>query len=87
MKEIKEDPPRKALVKAIKEGHRGPYFEAECKIEKEIMMVTVSLNRDVWQEKAWPEGGMEVIISDIRKKRAGWRAFKARFYRLYDKEI
>lgn len=49
--------------------------------------VTFSLGQDrkVWQEEVWPEHGMKVVLGELRKKQ-GWRAFKARFYRPSDEE-
>lgn len=49
--------------------------------------VTFSLGSDqkVWQEEAWPEHGMQVVLGDLRKKQ-GWRALKARFLRPEDEE-
>lgn len=78
-----EGPPRRAIVTAIREGHNGPYFLAEC----DIGLVTVSLQAPVWLEKHLPEGGIEVVLSDIRKKRLGWRAYSARFFRPGDEII
>ena len=77
------DPPRKAVVIVPRrEGHRGPFFLAEC----EGLQVTVSLSRDVWQEESEPEGGTFVLLEDIRLKRGGWRAHRARFYRPSDEK-
>ena len=44
--------------------------------------ITFSLRKDVWQEKKDPEPGIYVVLSVLRKKRSGWRAYKARFFRL-----
>lgn len=72
------------VQRVFKEGPHGPYALATSKdIEGSI---TFSLGKDVWQEKADPEEGHEVILKDIRKK-AGknetpiWRAYQARFVR------
>lgn len=68
----------------LKKGHKGPYFDAEC----DIGIVTVSLDRDVWQEDVRPDGGNSVLIWDIREKtEKGWRAYKARLYRPGDEEL
>ncbi|OGM95257.1 hypothetical protein A2524_04410 [Candidatus Wolfebacteria bacterium RIFOXYD12_FULL_48_21] len=78
------DPPIKAVVIVPhRNGHNGSFFEAESKIGR----VTVSLNGNVWQEKSQPEGGVTVILWDIRHKRKGWRAYGARFYRPSDEQL
>lgn len=73
----KEDLPILGTVRAIKRGHNGPYFLAEC----EIGMVSVSLLYPVWQEIDQARGGSIVIISDIRMEVRGWRGYCARFFR------
>jgi len=40
----------------------------------------------VWQENSFPEEGVEVILTDLYKKTAGWRARKARFLRPEDEK-
>jgi len=69
-----------AIVQAVvREGKHGPYAVA---ISSQITgSVTFSLSPDVWQESSEPQEGLEVILGDVRKKRAGWRAFFARFVR------
>ncbi|OGI16620.1 MAG: hypothetical protein A3J63_04685 [Candidatus Moranbacteria bacterium RIFCSPHIGHO2_02_FULL_40_12b] len=84
MAKTREDPPIVAVVTMPhREGHKGPFFEAKC----DIGTVTVSLNRDVWGEDVWPEGGIKVLLWDIRSKRKGWRAYRARFYRPSDEKL
>jgi hypothetical protein len=78
----REGPPVEGIVTSIKEGPHGSYFLVDC---EGLGIVTVSLEKGVWQEKSWPERGITVVLSDIRKKRAGWRAYSARFLRPSDK--
>jgi hypothetical protein len=42
--------------------------------------VTFSLEPTVWQEEDFPEAGNVVLLSKIRRKRAGWRAKAGRYY-------
>lgn len=63
--------------RVIYKGKHGlPYAFA---ISEEIGTVTFSLHNNVWQEPEFPEPGMYVVLSKIRRKRAGWRAYSARF--------
>lgn len=64
------------VEKIIRGGKHGPYAVART---DEIGSITFSLDGNVWQEKDWPEPGMYVMLSQIRKKRAGWRAQHGRF--------
>ncbi len=65
------------VEKVIPEGPHGPYGVARS--EKLDGSITFSLNKPVWQEIYPPDSGTIVILSQIRKKRAGWRANYARF--------
>ena len=74
----------KAVVqKIVRQGAHGPYAVAT---EAELVMVTFSLEPDVWEEKTWPEEGDVVVLSEIRKKRAGWRANRGRFLQQSDEK-
>ena len=64
------------VEKIIRGGKHGPYAVART---EEIGSITFSLDDNVWQEKDWPEPGMYVMLSQVRKKRAGWRAQHGRF--------
>ncbi|HJW97480.1 MAG TPA: hypothetical protein VJ485_04945 [archaeon] len=68
--------------KIVRNGRHGPYAVASS----DIGPVTFSLERPVWLEEEWPERGIMVVLSDPRKKPAGWRAYKARFLRPDDQE-
>ena len=69
------------VEKVILDGQHGPYAVAK---DDRLGSVTFSLSPDVWREKRWPEPGIEVVLEDFRKKRAGWRAMSARFLRPED---
>lgn len=48
--------------------------------------VTFSLHssREVWRESEYPEPGVSVALSNLRKGVRGWRALSARFLRPSD---
>jgi hypothetical protein len=48
--------------------------------------ITFSLSPDVWHEESRPQQGIKVVVSDLRKKRAGWRAYHARYMRPSDQQ-
>jgi len=70
------------VEKVILNGKHGPYAVARC---DQIGIVTFSLKNSVWEEKDMPEEGFRVMLSDVRQKRAGWRAMSVRFVRPFDK--
>jgi len=73
----------KAIVQnVIPDGKHGPYVVATG--EGIGNSITFSLAPAVWQEETEPEPGMIIHLSEIRQKRAGWRANKARFWKLTD---
>lgn len=71
------------VEKIIPDGKHGPYAVARS---QELESVTFSLDSKVWHEKDWPEPGMYVVLSQIRKKRAGWRATHGRFIEPSDEQ-
>lgn len=75
----------KAVVQnVIPQGRHGSFaIAASDKVEGSI---TFSLKEDVWQEQEWPEQGTIVVLSNLRKKRAGWRAMSGRFLRPSDEQ-
>lgn len=75
---------RAIVQKVIVHGPHGPYAVATS--DNLEGSVTFSLRPSVWQEKSWPERGTVVVLSDIRRKRAGWRAQLGRFMRPSDKQ-
>jgi hypothetical protein len=71
------------VEKIIPGGKHGPYAVARS---DELGSVTFSLDKDVWQEGDWPEAGTCVMLSQIRKKRAGWRAQHGRYVEPSDEQ-
>lgn len=71
------------VEKIIRNGKHGPYAVARS---KELGSITFSLNSDVEREKDWPEPGTYVMLSQVRKKRAGWRAQYWRFVEPSDEQ-
>lgn len=69
------------IVQRTVDGKHGPYAVASV---VSLGNVTFSLDSHVWTEKDPPQRGEEVILSDLRKKRAGWRAHSVRFLRPSD---
>jgi len=59
------------VEKIILEGRHGPYGVARF---LKLGSVTFSLKPPVWNEADFPELGSYVILSQVRKKRAGWYA-------------
>ncbi len=71
------------VEKIILGGRHGPYAVARS---PELGSITFSLDSEIWQEKDWPEPGICVMLSQIRKKRAGWRAKHGRFINPSDEQ-
>ena len=71
------------VQKTIVDGKHGPYAVVE--LEK-IGSVTFSLQAPVWNDDRWPEEGDVVVLTRVRKKRAGWRAESGRFYEPSDEQ-
>lgn len=72
----------KAIVqKVFPEGPHGPYAFATAEDRPDIVgSIAFSLERTVWDENDWPEGGSVVLLGKLRLKRAGWRAKEGRFW-------
>ena len=69
-----------AIVQKIcPRGRHGPYAVAAC--EEIEALITFALSDDVWHEKRLPEKGDVVLLSDVRRRPAGWRAHEGRFLR------
>lgn len=69
--------------KVVPNGKHGSYAVARC---QELGCITFSLNSNVWKESEYPEPGMCVVLSQLRKKRAGWRAQQGRFFKPSDQQ-
>lgn len=61
-------------------GQHGPFAYAHC--NEQNVDITFMLSADVWQGNSIPEIGDEVILWDLKKRHAGWRALGARFLTL-----
>lgn len=67
---------RAVVEKIIPDGRHGPYVVTRS---DEVGTITFALDKAVWQEEDRPEPGMHVVLSQLRRKRAGWRAYRGRF--------
>ena len=68
-----------AIVQGIRQGTHGRYVVTTSQeVEGSI---TFALDSTVWKEDDDPEQGITVILTDIRRKRSGWRAMSARYLR------
>lgn len=71
------------VEKIVPHGKHGPYAVSRT---DELGLVTFSLTLDVWNEEDWPEPGTCVVLTKVRKKRAGWRAVSGRFLEPSDEQ-
>ena len=70
----------KAVVqKVITDGKHGPYAVASA--EGLVGSITFSLEPTVWIEEDLPEEGTIVYLTNLRQKRAGWRAKKGQYFK------
>jgi len=81
--------PEKDMVQAVvqkidSDGRHGPYAVATA---EGLGSITFSLEGSVWNEEDVPEPGEIVLLSKLRKKRAGWRAMFGRRYRPSDEQL
>lgn len=74
-----------AVVQDIVQGKHGPYAVATSDSHPDINF-TFSLEKLVWNEEKLPSKGTYVVLSDIQRKKAGWRAESARLYTLEDEK-
>ncbi len=72
-----------AVVQAVLTGRHGDYVVTRS--GQVVGSITFSLDSGVWQGSERPKSGEVVMLSDIRPKRAGWRAHKARYVQLSDR--
>jgi hypothetical protein len=73
---------RVIIEKIIRGGRHGPYAVGTS--TELTGSVTFSLDPPVWNEGEYPERGTYVVLSNLQKKRAGWRAQHGRFLRPTD---
>jgi len=72
------------VQKVINNGKHGPFVVT--KSENFDSSITFSLEPNVWLEETEPEPGEAVFLYRLRKKRAGWRAKKARYLKPCDEQ-
>ncbi len=72
------------VEKVVPNGHHGPY--AVASVEGLNGSITFSLEKPQWLEKSFPCPGTFVVLSDLQKKRAGWRAMHGRFMKPSDEK-
>lgn len=82
---MEENECRAIVEKIITNGRHGPYAVARREENGALETITFSLNSPSWNED-YPDPGTYVILSDIRKKRNGWRAMHGRFMRPSDEK-
>lgn len=72
----------RGVVQEIVKGKHGNYVVVtpDPKVGKIRGSITFSLNNPCWKEQDLPEKGVLVVLSQLRMKKAGWRAKRARFY-------
>ena len=75
---------RATVQKVLPGGKHGPYAVALA--EEDGRNITFSLDQPVWQESNLPEPGTIVMLSQLQKKRAGWRASSARLFQPADEQ-
>ena len=72
------------IQKVCLNGRHGPYVIATA--EGLSGSITFSLESSVWKEDERPELGEFVVLSKLRKKRAGWKAMSGRRFCLDDEK-
>lgn len=75
---------RGIVDRVVHDGPHGPYAVAKT---KQLGSVTFALTSPVWTDTRWPEPGTYVVLSEITKKRAGWRASHGRFFTPSDEQL
>lgn len=72
--------------RVVLDGNHGPYALAKVGERENAVFFTFSLEPPVWNEGDIPDEGMQVVLSKLRKKRAGWRALSARYLQTADEQ-
>lgn len=72
------------VQKVVSDGKHGAFAVATADAFEGS--ITFSLEPTVWQEQGYPEAGEMVYLTNLRKKRAGWRAKKGRYYNPSDEQ-
>lgn len=73
-----------AVVQRVLPGNHGRFAIATC--DTFVGSITFSLDSSVWLESSEPTNGMWVVLENLTRKPAGWRALSARFYRPSDED-
>ena|SRR3989338_1429349 len=68
-----------AVVSKVVEGRHGSYAICFDRVEIIKSPITFSLSLPCWEGEDSPEGGMIVVLTNLRRKKAGWRALNARY--------
>ncbi|MEI7719964.1 MAG: hypothetical protein WCI89_02015 [bacterium] len=76
---------RAVVQSVVPEGRHGPFAFATSEDER-ALSVSFSLNQEVWKEEHSPERGSFVMLGQLSRKRAGWRAAYARFLKPTDEQ-
>jgi hypothetical protein len=72
------------VQKIVSTGKHGAFAVATADVLEGS--IAFSLESTVWQEQSYPEAGEMVYLTNLRKKRAGWRAKKGRYYNPSDEQ-
>jgi hypothetical protein len=75
---------RATIQKVVPEGRHGPFAVALA--YEDGRNITFSLDKPVWQGESLPEPGTIVMLSQLSKKWAGWRASSARLFQPADEQ-
>ncbi len=82
MKKVEEVLVRAIVKEIVYRGKWGLYAVA---ISNDVEgSIVFSPRKPYWNEEALPQLGMVVILSDLHKRRFGWRATRGRFMRPTD---
>jgi hypothetical protein len=75
------------VQKVCTDGAHGPYAVTLLEPPVPEIQGSVTFDLAVWQEKDYPTPGEVVVLSDLKQKRAGWRAEAARYKTTDDQQI
>lgn len=73
-----------AVWRVFPKGRHGAYAVAYAQQAAINGDITFSLESPCWEEDSFPEAGILVVLSDVRRKTKGWRAQSARYVRIED---
>ena len=81
---MKDESYNAIVQRIVLQGKHGPYAVAS---HERLGDITFSLIPPVWEETDLPEHGIVVVLSTVRRKRAGWRAYLGRFFQPSDLQL